>query len=68
MATKGGGLYEAECTAAHLMTEGVLTMLVVVNGNKGSGLSICSQNEEVLKKLPILFREMANQVEREIKG
>lgn len=43
-------------------------MLVVVNGNKGSGLSICSQNEEVLKKLPILFREMANQVEREIKG
>jgi hypothetical protein len=36
----GPGKYDAEATFVHSMTGGEVVVLVVVNGNRGSGMSV----------------------------
>jgi hypothetical protein len=59
----GPGKYDAECTFVREWTKATAAIVVVVNGNKGSGFS-CQAPPEIAAKLPAILRDMADQIER----
>jgi hypothetical protein len=61
----GPGKYDHLCTYVreHAHADGVL--LIVLGGNLGQGFS-CQANEDLSKVLPVLLRQIANQIEADI--
>lgn len=64
--TNGPGKYDDACTAARETTKAVACVLMVINGNQGSGFSVQTLNSDVILRLPSLLRNMADQMEAEI--
>lgn len=62
----GAGKYDAECEAAREATSALVTLLIVLDGKRGSGFSLTAlagvQNTAI-EKVPQLLRTVANQVE-----
>ena len=60
----GPGKYDTWCTLTRsgVHAEGVIMM--VINGVYGSGFS-CQATKEVTLKLPIILRDMADQIEKD---
>jgi hypothetical protein len=67
----GPGNYDEEATWVQQRTQAHGVLLMIVAGNKGNGFSIASfdiqATLEITLSLPKLLREMANQVEVDIK-
>lgn len=63
----GPGIYDHECEVARKATGADTTVLIIVGGMKGSGFSIQS-NPGFLNRLPGLLRQMANDIEKDMKG
>ena len=59
----GPGKYDDVCTEIREKTEAVGVVMIVVEGNKGSGFS-CQAPLEVTIKLPQILRQMADDIER----
>lgn len=59
----GPGEYDPECTAVRKATEAALAIVVVVNGNRGSGFSVQTIDPTAAQKLPSMLRIMADQIE-----
>ena len=64
------GNYDDECERQLVETGAELVVLIVINGNKGSGFSVSGRQEvrdSKLPRLPIILRDMANQVDADLK-
>jgi hypothetical protein len=66
--TLGPGKYDAICTQAREQAEAEAALLVILGGNKGSGFSVQVQvhaNMVLLRALPALLRDVADQIEKD---
>jgi hypothetical protein len=67
----GPGKYDGEATWVQARTQAHGVLLMIIEGNKGNGFSIASfdiqATLEITLSLPKLLREMANQIEVDIK-
>lgn len=63
----GSGKYDPECELARAMVGGQLCMLIVINGNKGSGFSATYHvsNLHLISTTPAILRNVADQLERD---
>lgn len=66
--SEGPGKYDAACTAARLATSAEMAILIVLNGHLGSGFSVQAQGEAKVQLLPSLLREVAAQIERDLRA
>ncbi len=64
---KGQGKYDDWCTKVREATEGEGTVLIVINGNRGHGISL-QGTSGVLRQLPEILRKMATDLESDVKG
>lgn len=62
----GEGKYDDACTQARLATGGESVMLVVINGRQGHGFSVHSTDPQFPEKIPLILREMADSIEKEV--
>lgn len=60
------GKYDPECEAAYKATEAKGVMLLVIDGKHGNGFSAILRGEMVVK-VPVLLRRMAQEIENEAK-
>jgi hypothetical protein len=69
--SEGPGRYDAEASWVQKRTKAHGVLLMIVGGNKGNGFSLASYDIqatlEITLSLPKLLREMANQIESDIK-
>jgi hypothetical protein len=66
--TLGPGKYDAICTLAREQAEAEAALLLILGGNKGSGFSVQVQvqaNMVLLRALPALLRDVADQIEKD---
>lgn len=63
----GPGKYDDLCTRVREETKAEATILLVFNGNNGSGFS-CQAPLDVTLSLPQMLRSMADQIEADIKS
>jgi hypothetical protein len=63
----GPGKYDAQCTQARVLTNADGAILLIINGNKGSGFS-CQCDLPTTVKLPAILRSMADQIGADTKG
>jgi hypothetical protein len=61
----GPGKYDDACSRARLATEADGVALIVLYGRFGSGFSV-QGSPELLPKLPVILRIMADQIERDL--
>jgi hypothetical protein len=59
------GKYDEACTQARIATRAVGVLLVVIEGDKGTGFSVQTHDKEVLHVLPAILRLTADEIERE---
>jgi hypothetical protein len=62
----GAGKYDDICSEIRNKTNAVGTILIVVNGNRGSGFS-CQMPYEELAKLPDVLIDVAESIKQDIK-
>jgi len=62
-----GGKYEQECKLARMASGGETVLLIVFDGCRGTGFSICSVGEKskVLPAIPEILRLVAFKIEQE---
>lgn len=60
--TMGPGAYDEETTMVMKRTKAHAVILIVIGGTKGEGFSIQS-TPEVILKLPVLLRDIADQID-----
>jgi hypothetical protein len=65
----GPGKYDDVATMARKMSNALGVIVVILGGNKGNGFSLQAihQNETFLKNVPKILREMADQIENDVK-
>jgi hypothetical protein len=59
----GPGIYNFLCTEVRERTQAAGVILIVVDGNRGSGFSVQVIAPELNLKLPAMLRLMADQIE-----
>lgn len=67
---KPRGNYDDECERQLVESGAELVILVVLNGNKGNGLSVSGRQfgrESKIAKIPFILRDMANDIEAQLK-
>jgi hypothetical protein len=69
--TIGPGKYDEEATLVQQRTQASGVLLIILSGDKGNGFSLASfdiqATLEITLNLPALLREMADQIETDIK-
>lgn len=65
--TVGAGKYDALCTYVRVQSRAQAAIVMVINGNKGSGFSVQSEIPVPPAMLADMLREMANDIEGDIK-
>lgn len=60
----GAGVYDKECTAARVATGAKGTVLLVLNGNKGSGFSVQTNCLTMALQLPDQLESIAAEIRR----
>lgn len=66
--TAGPGKYDDACTAARESTGAAAVVLIVVNGKKGSGMSVQAEGADLGALLPVLLRNIADQLDEDLKA
>lgn len=56
---KGPGKYGAECAAALRDTDAVACILIVIEGDRGTGFAVQTKEPELLRVLPTMLEKMA---------
>lgn len=59
----GPGKYDDACTAALVSTKARMVLLIVVDGEHGTGFSVNSLDPQIVAAVPTLLRQMADQIE-----
>ena len=59
----GPGKYDDVCTVVRETTEARVVVMIVLDGNKGSGFSVQSTQGDVTTRLPGLLRLTAQMIE-----
>jgi hypothetical protein len=59
----GAGKYDKECTECMIKTGAQATVLMVVDGDRGSGFSVTTSNPETLFGLAMALRAVAKQID-----
>lgn len=62
----GPGKYDDACTQARQATGGEAVVLIVLDGEQGSGFSVQVAGESIAHLLPFLLRTTADQIERSL--
>ena len=57
----GAGKYDDACTLARGLTGGTV-ILIVINGDHGSGFSVQCTDMRILAKLPVILEDTAQQI------
>jgi hypothetical protein len=68
--TTGPGKYDDLATIVREQAEADAAIVIVLNGNKGSGFSVQAlihRHGEVITRMPELLREIARQIERDVR-
>jgi hypothetical protein len=68
MKTNGPGKYDEIATVARESTDAMALVLIVFNGNKGSGFSVQSESDVWIKILPDMLEAMAKQIREDLKA
>lgn len=63
----GGGRYDAETTALLAAFRASCVVLLVRGGPRGDGFSVSARGVHVLASLPSVLREMADQIENDLR-
>jgi hypothetical protein len=58
----GPGKYDNICTVVREETEAEIAIVVVINGNKGTGFSVQSHNPDIVDVLPMILDNMASEL------
>jgi len=67
----GAGKYDHICTVARESTQATAVVVIILEGNKGSGFSVQADagvNSAVLTDLTAMLRVIANQIEMDANG
>ena len=64
----GPGKYDDECTALLKKTGATITIVIVVDGEKGSGFSVSSTSYFLLANIPSILRNVADQIKRDMES
>jgi len=67
MKTNGPGKYDNLATVAREMTQAEAIFLFIIGGSKGSGFEVQTTDPTILPELPRMLREVADQLEKDIK-
>ena len=70
MEIKPRGNYDDECERQLVESGAELVVLIVINGNKGNGFSVSGiegHRDSKLPRLPIILRDMADQIDADMK-
>jgi hypothetical protein len=59
------GIYDDKCTEIRKSTRAVACLLIVIEGDLGSGFSVQSHEPELLRVLPALLRQIADDIAEE---
>jgi CO dehydrogenase nickel-insertion accessory protein CooC1 len=65
----GAGKYDDVARAVIEMAMAKFTAVLVIDGDKGSGFSVAVrvQDMELIARVPSMLREMANEIEKDLK-
>jgi hypothetical protein len=63
----GPGKYDVECTAARESTRAVAAILIVVEGDRGTGFSVQTLEPDLLRVLPTMLELMAADIRADAK-
>jgi hypothetical protein len=58
----GPGKYDAECTAARESARAVAAILIVVEGDRGTGFSVQTLEPDLIRVLPTMLEVMAAEI------
>jgi hypothetical protein len=58
----GKGKYDGACTAVRLATHARATLLIVIEGDRGTGFSLQTTDPHILGAVPNLLEETARQI------
>jgi hypothetical protein len=61
--SNGPGKYDDACTAARIATQARAAVLIVTDGNRGSGFSVQAHDPAFVLALPMLLRRVADDIE-----
>jgi hypothetical protein len=62
----GPGKYDGVCSLAREATEGKAVVLIVLDGNRGSGFSVQAESLGITSSLSALLRVTADVIERSL--
>jgi hypothetical protein len=62
----GEGAYDGECTVARESAQAQAALLIIVNGQRGSGFSVQVVDTGLIEKIPAILRSMAEQIDADI--
>lgn len=65
---EGPGKYDEEATMVRLSTMARAVLVIVLGGNRGQGFSIQSDHPDILKAMPSMLRNIADQIEQDTKN
>ena len=57
------GRYDVHCEGVMEITKAQAVLLLVVNGDNGSGFSVATLDPLLLVRIPAMLRELANEIE-----
>jgi len=57
------GKYDLACDLARKVTKAETVLLIVLDGNEGSGFSVMTKDQSVIAKIPALLRRVADDIE-----
>lgn len=64
----GPGKYDNECEVARELTGAAGVLLIVFNGNRGSGFSATITDPAILQAIPAVLRSVADDIEAQQRG
>lgn len=63
----GAGKYDKLCTHVRMKAKAMAAIVLIIGGKKGSGFSVQAP-PDVTEKVPAFLRELADQIEADIKA
>lgn len=65
MKSNGPGKYDDDCAFAMAVTGAVGVLLVVYQGDHGSGISFKTRDPDLMRRMPHMLEELAAQMRRD---
>jgi hypothetical protein len=66
MRLNGPGKYDDACAQAMATTKAVGVLMIVIEGNKGNGVSFKTLDPLVIGAMPTLLRALADEIEKDM--